>query len=149
MPALKSLSTKYSPNLIIRQSLAIPLSRRRIEQLSEAYRSEHADEIKKKIETAVADATRKEKMLAEAEAARDAAAAIVLKEKALAAAAAGLTGATYSAPSERSARPPEYVAVDGTPPDASTVSAAPCMVVLMTGITRPQVVGGFGAESFR
>jgi len=88
MPALKSLSTKYSPNLIIRQSLAIPLSRRRIEQLSEAYRSEHADEIKKKIETAVADATRKEKMLAEAEAARDAAAAIVLKEKALAAAAA-------------------------------------------------------------
>ena len=87
MPALKSLSTKYSPNLIIRQSLSIPLSRRRIEQLSEAYRSEHADEIKKKIETAVADATRKEKMLAEAEAARDAAAAIVLKEKAAAAAA--------------------------------------------------------------
>jgi hypothetical protein len=89
MPALKSLSTKYSPNVIIRQSLAIPLSRRRIEQLSEAYRSEHADEIKKKIETAVADATRKEMMLAEAEAARDAAAAAAaaaaaLKEKAAA-----------------------------------------------------------------
>jgi TBC1 domain family member 10 len=73
MPALKALSTRYSPNVIIRQSLAIPLSRHRIELLSQEYRKVHADEIKKKIDTAVADAVRKEKMLADAEAARDAA----------------------------------------------------------------------------
>jgi hypothetical protein len=70
MHALKELHQFHSAGQLVKIALTIPLTNKLMEKLATEYSTSHAEEIAARVRSAKADAERKEKMLADAEAER-------------------------------------------------------------------------------